>query len=161
LRCDILTHSLVIAGLTTRLNAVKALESRIHLIKNYLSSLPPTHANDENSVSTVDNTDTSLDPSLNPRLSHCLLRDISSLISHLSLLTPEDADLFSIESLEQENDVALVALLGSLGVNVQAMRELGKKFAVVDVVRQNMMSRKVQTAMHARMDDDLFLGRNG
>lgn len=148
--------TLVIAGLTTRLNAVKALESRIHLIKSYLSTLPL-----DTTTSPADNTDLSPDSNSNPQPSHSIIRDISSLISHLSLLTPEEADLFSIEALEQENDVSLVALLGSLGVNVQAMRELGKKFAVVDVVRQTMLSRKAQTAMHARMDDDLFLGRNG
>ncbi|KAK2766056.1 hypothetical protein FQN54_007571 [Arachnomyces sp. PD_36] len=146
----------LIAGLTTRLNAVKALESRIHLIRSYLSNLPPT--DDGNNMSSEDNTD---NPESKPQPSHSLLRNIASLLSHLSLLTPEGRDLLSVESLEQENDVALVALLGSLGVNVQAMRELGKKYAVVDTVRQNMVSRKTQSAMHARMDDDLYLGRNG
>lgn len=128
-------------------------------MKNYLSSLP-THT-DGGTILPADNTDLSTSSATKPHLSHSILRNISSLISHLSLLTPENADAFSVEFLEQENDVTLASLLGSLGVNVQAMRELGKKHAIADMVKQNMMSRKAQTAMHARMDDDVYMGRNG
>jgi COP9 signalosome complex subunit 6 len=83
------------------------------------------------------------------------------LISHLSLLTPEDSDVLSAEALAQENDVNLIALLGSLGKNVLGMRELGKKSAVVEATRQNMLSKKTQMAMHARMDEEYYLGGGG
>ncbi|KLJ10531.1 hypothetical protein EMPG_14079 [Blastomyces silverae] len=137
----------LIANLNTRLAAVKTLESRLHLIKAYLSSIsqqPP----DNQTQST---------PTSPPQISHSLLRNIHSLISHLSLLTPQQSDTFSTESLAQANDVALVALLGQLGQSVQDIRELGKKFAVVDTARQYAESTKAMGGMHTRMDDEMFL----
>lgn len=37
------------------------------------------------------------------------------------------------------------------------MRELGKKFAVVDAARQYAESKKAVGGMHTRMDDELYL----
>ncbi|PGH07534.1 hypothetical protein AJ79_06269 [Helicocarpus griseus UAMH5409] len=136
----------LIANLNTRLTAVKTLESRLHLIKAYLSNI--SQQADSKTQSTPD--------SPSPQISHSLLRNIHSLISHLSLLTPQQSDTFSTESLAQTNDVALVALLGQLGHSVQDMRELGKKFSVVDTARQYAESKKATSAM-PRMDDEMYL----
>ncbi|KAG5301126.1 COP9 complex subunit 6 [Histoplasma ohiense] len=136
----------LIANLTTRLTAVKTLESRLHLIKVYLSSI---------STQQTPNTQTPSTPTSFPQISHSILRNIRSLISHLSLLTPQQSDTFSTESLAQANDVAMVALLGQLGQSVQEIRELGKKFTVVDRARQHAESAMVMSGTHSRMDDFL------
>ncbi|OAX84639.1 hypothetical protein ACJ72_01003 [Emergomyces africanus] len=137
----------LIANLSTRLAAVKTLESRLRLIKGYLSSISSQQPEDQIQQSTSTSS---------PTISHSLLRNIHSLIFHLSLLTPQQSDTFSTESLAQANDVALVALLGQLGQSVQGMRELGKKFAVVDAARQYAESKKA-FGMRTRMDDDVYL----
>ncbi|OJD25001.1 hypothetical protein ACJ73_03633 [Blastomyces percursus] len=137
----------LIANLNTRLTAVKTLESRLHLIKAYLSSISQQ----------IPDNQTQSTPTSSPQISHSLLRNIHSLISHLSLLTPQQSETFSTGSLAQANDVALVALLGQLGQSVQDIRELGKKFAVVDTARQYAESTKAMSGMHTRMDDEMYL----
>lgn len=129
----------MIANLNTRLNAVKTLESRLHLIETYLSNL---------------STNRETAPATSPQPSHTLLRNIYSLVSHLSLLNPHDTALFASESLAQANDVTIVKLLGSLGQSTQAMRELGKKFSVVD-------SRREQGIPQTRRDDPMYLLKRG
>jgi len=151
---------IVIANLTTRLNAVKTLESRIRLIKAYLSSLPPSFLNSSSSNNNNNPSESTTTPSTTttPRLSYPILRNIASLIAHLSLLAPQDQEAFAIESLAQSNDVALVSLLGALGRNVQGMRELGRKAAIVETARQNLASRKTQLALQGRMVDEEYGG---
>lgn len=116
----------MIANLETRLNAIKTLESRIRLIKSYLESLPPSFQTAASSAGPA-----------NSKVSYPILRNIASLLSGLSLLNPQDPESFARESLAQENDVALVSLLGKLGENIQSMRELGKKSAVIESIRQS------------------------
>ncbi|KAJ5241386.1 uncharacterized protein N7469_002977 [Penicillium citrinum] len=116
----------LIANLNTRLNAIRALESRISLIKSYVSSV--TESNDSPSTSS-------------PHLSHTIIRNINSLIAHLSILSPRDQDAFKSEVLSQNNDVKLVSLLGQMGESVKAMRELGRKSAIVQGGRQTNQAR--------------------
>lgn len=141
----------MIANLTTRLNAVKTLESRTRLLKSYLESLPASFYDSSG------NSTNKASEAANSTFSHPILRNISSLISDLSLLTPQDSKSFAIESLAQENDVALVSLLGQLGENVQLMRELGKKSAIVEASKQtgklSTSSRKSQFALQSRFDE--------
>ncbi|KAJ9382934.1 hypothetical protein DTO063F5_5453 [Paecilomyces variotii] len=143
----------LIANLNTRLNAVKTLESRIGVIQSYLSSLPPSYL--ENFPSTESKEGSA------PQLSHSILRNVSALISHLSLVTPQDHDSFSTEWTAQSNDVALVSLLGALGNSVKEMRELGRKSNIVESTKQTNASRKTQMAFQSRLDDEYFTGRNG
>lgn len=151
----------MIANLTTRLNAVKTLESRIRLIKAYLSSLPPSFLAGSTSTTTTNPPESTT--TTTPPLSYPILRNISSLIAHLSLLAPQHQDAFSVESLAQSNDVALVSLLGTLGKNAQGMCELGKKAAIVETARQNLASRKTQLALQGRLpeEDAYFAARDG
>lgn len=140
-----LVHLLVIASLNTRLNAVRTLESRISLIKSYVSTL--SAEGDSNPPSTAS-------------LSHPILRNINSLLSHLSLLTPHEQSAFYDETLAQKNDVLLVTLLGQLGQSIKGMRELGRKSAIVNNMRQTMGARKSQMAMGGRLDGgELFSGK--
>jgi COP9 signalosome complex subunit 6 len=144
--------SSVISSLTTRLNAIRTLESRIRLIKSYLSSQRST---------CLDKSDSEIKDPSGPSLSYPILRNISSLISHLSLLNPQDQESFAVESLEQANDVTLVSLLGMLGKSVQGMRELGKKLAVMEAGKHSNPPRKSQLALHGRLEEEYLAPRDG
>ncbi|KAL4819418.1 signalosome subunit 6 [Aspergillus spinulosporus] len=132
----------LIASLNTRLNAIQTLKSRISLIKTYLSSISPSSEEGQKESAT--------------KPDHTILRDINSILSNLSLLTPHEQSAFSVETLAQNNDVSLVALLSQLSQSVNGMREVGKRTAIVNNVRR---SRK-QTGGQSRYEDDI-LGRDG
>ncbi|KAL4756898.1 COP9 signalosome complex subunit 6 [Aspergillus foveolatus] len=132
----------LIASLTTRLNAIRTLESRISLIKSYLSSISPSSEEGQKDSAT--------------KPDHTILRDINSLLSNLSLLTPHEQSAFSAETLAQNNDVSLVALLGQLSQSVNGMREVGKRTAIVTSVRRN----RKQMGGQSRYEDDI-LSRDG
>lgn len=136
----------MIANLNTRLNAVRTLESRISLIKSYVASIAATDSSaaEENEHS-------------NPKLSHPILRNINSLVSHLSILSRHEQNSFSNEVLSQSNDVMLVSLLGQLGESVKAMRELGRRSAVVQSARLSASSRK-QPGLAARSFEEELYG---
>ncbi|KAJ5146255.1 JAB1/Mov34/MPN/PAD-1 [Penicillium bovifimosum] len=122
----------LIASLHTRLNAVRILESRLSIIKSYLLSL--TEA-DSSSDSPKDETSLT-------ELSHPILRNINSLLSHLSILSPSEQSTFATEVISQHNDVQLISLLGQLGENVKAMREMGRRSEIVQGGRQAANVRK-------------------
>lgn len=119
-----------IAGITTRLNSVHMLESRLSLLSTFIRSQLPSYLSDpERPLSK-----TSPDPT---QLLH--LRNIQALLTRLSLLTPSSASSTSLETdplnsaaLSQSNDVALTSLLSVLGQDVQGLSELGRKFASVE-----------------------------
>ncbi|KAA8647643.1 COP9 signalosome complex subunit 6 [Aspergillus tanneri] len=138
----------LIASLNTRINAIRALESRISLIKSYLSSISmSSEGSDEGSP-------------MPATLFHPILRNINALLSHLSLLTPQEQSAFSEEVLAQNNDVHLVSLLGQLSQNISGMRELGRKTAIMHNVRKSILNRKTQMAVQSRFEDE-FLSRDG
>lgn len=142
-----------IASMTTRLNSVRMLQSRLSLLSTYITSLPPSN------LSCPDPSAPSIPQ---PHLPH--LRNIQALITRLSLLTPHHhhSDTLTSSSAptllsanpppatqpqrqpdpvthaqqSQTNDVALSSLLALLGQDVQGLSELGRKFAVVENVRQ-------------------------
>lgn len=74
-------------------------------------------------------------------MSHTIIRNINSLIAHLSILSPRDIDAFKSEVLSQDNDVKLVSLLGQMGESIRAMRDLGRKSAIVQGARQTKQAR--------------------
>jgi COP9 signalosome complex subunit 6 len=133
----------LVANLNTRLNAVRTLESRISLIKSYVSSISAAES------------DTKDDPS-SPTLSHTILRNINSLISHLSILSPHEQSAFTSEVLSQSNDVLLVSLLGQIGENVKSMRELGRKSHIIQSARQANSARPNPALAGRRFEDEIF-----
>ncbi|BCR84904.1 COP9 signalosome complex subunit 6 [Aspergillus chevalieri] len=143
----------LVASLNTRLNAVRTLESRVSLIKSYISALSTTEE-------TPDQNQKASKPS-SELLSHPHLRNINSLLSNLSLLTPPEQSAFSAESLAQTNDVLLVSLLGQLGQSVKDMRELGRKAAIVNNVRQSMGMASRKGGKAARLESEFLSGREG
>lgn len=140
-----------IASMTTRLNSVRMLESRLSLLSTYISSLPPSNLSDPESEAPIDQA----------HLPH--LRNIKALITRLSLLTPRSntsattlsttaatittpsttipaqptIDPLTYAQQAQANDVTLSSLLSLLGQDVQTLTELGRKFAVVENTKQS------------------------
>ncbi|KAJ5986501.1 hypothetical protein N7451_010866 [Penicillium sp. IBT 35674x] len=135
----------MIASLNTRLNAVRILESRIGLIKSYISSVSPDSVPANSSQSTA--------------WSHPILRDVNSLISHLAILSPSDQSTFARDIVSQKNDVLLASLLGQVGETVKCMRELGRKSAIVQLGRQTNNARKGANPMAARFEEELYAGK--
>ena len=126
-----------IAGITTRLNSVRMLHSRLSLLDSFIRSQTPSYLTDQNTPLSK----MSPDPT---QLQH--LRNIQALLTRLSLLTPAadvhsgpttstTADPLTSASVSQSNDVALSSLLSILGQDVQGMSELGRKFASVEQER--------------------------
>ncbi|CRL25573.1 Mov34/MPN/PAD-1 [Penicillium camemberti] len=136
----------LIASLSTRLNAVRTLESRVSLIKSYLSSLSEADFS----------SDRSKDDTSATKLSHPIIRNVNSLLSHLSILSPSEQSTFTTEVLSQSNDVLLISLLGQLGDNVKAMRELGRKSAVVQATRHIATARKDPGMLQRGFNDEFF-----
>ncbi|KAJ5933788.1 hypothetical protein N7454_006117 [Penicillium verhagenii] len=132
----------LIANITTRLNAVRILESRIALIKSYVSSVSPISD--------------SADPSQSAAWSHPILREVNSLLSHLAILAPSEQSTFAEEVVSQNNDVLLAALLGQVGETIKSMRELGRKSAMVQAARQTNSARKSANPMATRFEDELY-----
>ncbi|CAI7676694.1 unnamed protein product [Penicillium pancosmium] len=133
----------LIANLNTRLNAIRTLESRISLIKSYVSSV--TESSDPANPSS-------------PQMSHTIIRNINSLIAHLSILSPRDANAFRSEVLSQNNDVKLVSLLGQIGESAKAMSELGRKSVIVQGARQTKQARTHMdpSALPRNFEEELF-----
>ncbi|KAI9825082.1 MAG: hypothetical protein M1832_001402 [Thelocarpon impressellum] len=121
----------LIASLSARGNAVWMLHTRIQLLRSYLTQLPPSYltSTDGPSPST---------PSDRPRaeINHPILRSIQALLHRLPLLIPGDRVAFGEEMLAEQNDVSLVALLGSLNKSVKDVREVGRKYSIFDSHRQ-------------------------
>ena len=122
-----------LATIQTRLNSVRMLQSRLDLLTNFLSTLPPSYLSDQSTPLTS----TSPSPTHLPHL-----RNIQALLTRLSLLSPTITSPTSsaptaLESAQssQSNDAALTQLLSILNHDVQALGELGRKFATVENTR--------------------------
>ncbi|KAL8758312.1 MAG: hypothetical protein Q9184_003968 [Pyrenodesmia sp. 2 TL-2023] len=117
-----------------RANAVKMLHTRIQLLKSYLTSLPPSYLSDV-SASNGDTKEES-SPSSAPKIDHSILRSIQALVNRLPLVIPADGAAFEHESLAEKSDVSLVALLGDLTRGTKDIREMGRKFGIVNNAKQ-------------------------
>ncbi|KAL2802223.1 hypothetical protein BJX63DRAFT_415660 [Aspergillus granulosus] len=133
----------LIASLNTRVNAIRTLQSRISVLKSYVSSISPQSGDIPGDTST--------------QLNHSILRDINSLLSNLSLLTPHENSPFAVEALAQNNDVNLVALLGQLSQSINGMKGVGKRTAIVANTKRTAAARKGQS-IPTRYEDDLLAG---
>ncbi|RPB25946.1 hypothetical protein L211DRAFT_836040 [Terfezia boudieri ATCC MYA-4762] len=116
----------LLANLTAKANAIRMLHSRIALLKKYLEHLPQ-----------MQSATSSIPPSEVLPISHPLLRAIKSLTySRLPLLIPADEKAFKQEALTEQSDVALVALLGTLTRSVEEMKEVQRRFNIVEQAGQ-------------------------
>lgn len=124
---------------------MRILESRIGLIKSYVSSISPDSDSADSSQQTT--------------WSHSILRDVNALISHLAILSPSEQSAFAKDVISQKNDVLLASLLGQVGETVKCMRELGRKSAIVQQGRQANNARKGANPMAARFEEELYAGK--
>ncbi|KAI9810126.1 MAG: hypothetical protein M1827_006652 [Pycnora praestabilis] len=123
----------LVASLTAKANAIKMLHSRIQLLRTYLSNLPPSYL-----TTTTPPTPSSEPPSeTQTEINHPMLRSIQALVNRLPLLIPANRSAFEQEMLSEKNDVSLVALVGTLSKNLKDVREMGRKFGIVDSARQS------------------------
>lgn len=118
----------MIAALTAKANAIKMLQSRIHLLATYLERLPPSYINGD----AVDPGSMETDY-ITP--SSTVLRQIQALVSRLDLVIPSDRTSFEREMLHEANDVNLVRLLNGIVQNLGQARDVGKKFHVVETAK--------------------------
>ncbi|KAM3445596.1 hypothetical protein NHJ13734_000297 [Beauveria thailandica] len=125
-----------LTALTAKANAVKMLQSRIHLLIAYLDSIPPSFGSkdtaDEGSMDTDAST---VAPSL------IVLREIKALTGRLGLVIPSDDESFKKEMISEQNDVETINLLSTLMQSIGQAREVGKKFAVVDGCKNTQQKR--------------------
>ncbi|KAI5811324.1 hypothetical protein DFH27DRAFT_507586 [Peziza echinospora] len=113
----------LLANLTAKANAIRMLHSRVRLLRTYLESLPQSQATNPTAETLP--------------ISHTLLRSIKALThSRLPLLIPSDYAAYQQESLAEQSDVSLVALLGTLTRSVEELKEVGRKFMIVDTAVQ-------------------------
>ncbi|KAK5061325.1 hypothetical protein LTR84_007867 [Exophiala bonariae] len=128
-----------IASITTRLNSVKMLQTRISLLRQFIQSLPPSYLSDQASSEAPD-------PSHLPHL-----RNIQALVTRLSLLTPVESSSamksLSAATQAQSNDVALASVLSLLGQDIQSLSELGRKFATVETHRNSKVGKLGATGL--------------
>ena len=150
-----------IAGLTTRLNSVRMLQSRLSLLSAFIRSQPPSYLADASTPITA----TSPNPTQLPHL-----RSIQALLTRLALLTPSSetttTNPLSSASLSQSNDVALTQLLSLLGQDVQGLSEMGRKFASVEQQKSqkgkgNKLSNAMSEFSPGAMHGDFHMSSHG
>jgi COP9 signalosome complex subunit 6 len=118
----------MIAALTAKANAIKMLQSRLHLLTTYLERLPPSYVNgDATDPSSMDTDYTTPSPTV--------LRRIQALVSRLDLVIPSDKPSFEREMLHEANDVNLVRLLNGIVQSLGQARDVGKKFHVAEAAK--------------------------
>lgn len=133
----------LVSSLTGKANAIKMLHQRINLIKTYLQEVPSSYLNDASIPTTAE-------PNLN--LNQPLLRNISSLLSRLPLLTPPSStpttttpgtpappSSLATASAEEQSDVHLVSLLSALTRSIAEAKDMGSKYAVVTKARSDKL----------------------
>ena len=123
----------VITSLTARANAIKMLHARIQLLKSYLTNLPPSYM----SYPPQSDSDDASESPPHTKINHPILRSIQALLSRLPLLLPDNKQAFRQERLAEKTDVQLINLLGTIGRSLKEIREMGRKFSMVDQYRQS------------------------
>ncbi|KAK2730007.1 cop9 signalosome subunit 6 [Colletotrichum kahawae] len=116
----------MIASLTAKANAVKMLQGRIRLITSYLERLPSEY---------LPGVEQQQPAGEHTTPSHTILRQIQALVNRLELVVPSDIENFEKEVLCEENDVAIVSRLNDLMQSISGMRDLGKKFGILEVAK--------------------------
>ncbi|KAL8684764.1 MAG: hypothetical protein Q9224_006146, partial [Gallowayella concinna] len=143
----------LITSLTARANAIKMLHTRIQLLRSHLTSLPPSYLS--NSSIANGTTNEEAPPSTQEEVNHSILRSIQALVSRLPLLIPSDGAAFEQESLSQKSDVTLVRLLGDLTQETKNMKEMGRKFGIVNDAKQRQRRGGKTVAQLFEENDEL------
>lgn len=128
----------LIASLTAKANAVKMLNQRINLIRQYLETLPESYL--QNAASAA------LPPTTT---NHTLLRSIQALLSRIPLLAPPNSvqnppeqnstpiSTLQNAGMKAQQDVHLTTLLAALTNSISVAQSLGSKFHILQREKQN------------------------
>ncbi|EHA54574.1 hypothetical protein MGG_01432 [Pyricularia oryzae 70-15] len=122
----------LVSTLTAKANAIKMLSARIQLITKYLEGLPPSYLSGDQSRSALD---VSHQTSGTTSPSPVLLRSIQALVNRIPLLIPSSTEAFKQDMLSEANDVQIVSLLNDVLQSVNELRDVGKKFHVVELAK--------------------------
>lgn len=122
----------LVSTLTAKANAIKMLSARIQLITKYLEGLPPSYLSGDHSRSALD---VSHQTSGTTSPSPVLLRSIQALVNRIPLLIPSSTEAFKQDMLSEANDVQIVSLLNDVLQSVNELRDVGKKFHVVELAK--------------------------
>jgi len=125
------TEAEYMTAMQSKYNAVKMMKSRVDLITAYLQRLPPDF---------VAGKLTTTDAAATARASGCahtvpsnnILRRIQALVTNIELATPAHHAELERELLQETNDVHLIQLLADLASSVSEVRDMSKKFSVVE-----------------------------
>ncbi|KAK0629637.1 hypothetical protein B0T17DRAFT_506167 [Bombardia bombarda] len=140
------------SALQAKYSAIKMMKSRVDLIVAYLERLPPDFVSGSNSnggqtITSAKGKGTTQRQKQYTTPSHNILRQIQALVTNIELATPTQREGSSAASttlekeiLQETNDVNLVALISDVLSSVSDVRELGKKFAVVEA-QKNQKAR--------------------
>ncbi|KAL8798900.1 MAG: hypothetical protein Q9182_006300 [Xanthomendoza sp. 2 TL-2023] len=143
----------LITSLTARANAIKMLHTRIQLLRSHLINLPPSYLS--NSPTANGSTKAEAPSSTQEEVNHSILRSIQALVNRLPLLIPSDGVAFEEESLSEKSDVTLVRLLGDLTQETRNMKEMGRKFGIVNDAKQRQQRRGRNVAQLYEDNDEL------
>ncbi|KXS95258.1 hypothetical protein AC578_9452 [Pseudocercospora eumusae] len=131
----------LISSLQAKVNAIKMLNERLNLIRNYLTTLTPSYLTDA--------TSTTAPPE---GTNHPLLRSVNAMLSRLPLLAPPTGQQIAADTQEpktileqagerEKQDVHLTSLLASLTRSISEAQSMGAKFGIVQRDRQQKESR--------------------
>lgn len=116
-----------ISALQTKANAIKMMHDRIGLLIAYLERLDPSFINSSQfPPAGTAPSGNYLPPSVK------ILRQIQALVTNIELVTPAQQDELEKEMLQETNDVRLIGMIRDMFVTVGDIRDVGKKFAVVE-----------------------------
>jgi COP9 signalosome complex subunit 6 len=141
-----------IAALQTKANALKMMRDRIALLIAYLERLPNEYQA----------TPVSGRPPLDPvggftQPSNSTLRQIQALVTNVELVTPAQQESLQKELLSETNDVKLISLVTDMLSSLSELRNVGKKFAVVEAAKNQ---RARQSKDQSLTDAGAFSGHS-
>jgi COP9 signalosome complex subunit 6 len=123
-----------ISAFQTKANATKMMLDRINLLVAYLEQLPPDFVSGTEYPGPGGAESPTTGEYSTP--SAKILRQIQALVTNIELVTPAQQEALEEEMLQEANDVKVVELMADLMASISAMREVGKKFAVVEASKQ-------------------------
>jgi COP9 signalosome complex subunit 6 len=128
------------AALQAKYNAIKMMKSRLALVIAYLQRLPPDFTSGNQTTSeAADFARASNGAHTIP--SNTILRHIQALVTNADLVAPAEQATLEREIQRETNDVNLISIISDLMSSVNEVREVGKKFHVVEMSRNSRLTR--------------------
>ncbi|EGO59771.1 hypothetical protein NEUTE1DRAFT_61495 [Neurospora tetrasperma FGSC 2508] len=150
------------SALQAKYNAVQMMKKRLDTVISYLQRLPPDYLSSGDASSQQQQQQQQTEGTVQPQYtvpSNKILRQIQALVTNVQLVMSNstsgqgqgqgerDTDLGALEKelLKETNDVKLVELIADLMSSVKDMKEVGKKFHVVETAKN---SKRREQASH-------------